>query len=74
MCNYDNTDFEKGQNLVQLNKKVEKEMKKKEKPSVKSRDVFEGWREKQKKKNKAVKRKGLSRLNFEKRQDAYTKQ
>ena len=72
MSHYDNTDFENGKNLVELNKKVDKEMKKKEKPKIKSKDVFVGWKENQKKKNKPVKKKGLSSLKFEKRTTAYS--
>ena len=74
MCHYDNTDYENGHNLEQLDKKVKKEIEKKEKPSVKPRDVFVGWKDKKKVKGKVVKRnKGLSSLNFEKRKDANVK-
>ena len=73
MSHYDNTDFESGKNMIELNKKVEKEIKKKEKPKIKSKDVFEGWKDKKREKNKAIKKKGLSSLNFEKRKDAYIK-
>ena len=59
---YDNTDYENGHNLVEMDKKIKKEVEKKTKPSVKPKDVFVGW-----------KKKGLSKLNFEKRKDAYTK-
>ena len=48
MCYYDNTDYENGHNLEQLDKKVKKEIEKKEKPSVKPKDVFVGWKDKKK--------------------------
>ena len=70
---YDNTDYESGHNLAEMDKKVKKELKKKEKPSVKPKDVFVGWKDKKKVKNNNPKKKGLSKLNFEKRKDAYTK-
>ena len=73
MSHYDNTDYVNGHNLVEMDKKVKKEVEKKTKPSVKSKDVFVGWNEKKKIKNNKPKKKGLSRLNFEKRKDAYTK-
>lgn len=70
---YDNTDYENGHNLVEMDKKIKKEVEKKTKPSVKPKDVFVGWNEKKKVKNNKPKKKGLSNLNFEKRKDAYTK-
>ena len=70
---YDNTDYENGHNLVEMDKKIKKEVEKKTKPSVKPKDVFVGWNEKKKVKNTKTKKKGLSSLNFEKRKDAYTK-
>ena len=73
MSHYDNTDYENGHNLEQLDKKVKKEVEKKTKPSVKPQNVFVGWNEKKKIKNNKPKKKGLSTLNFEKRKDAYTK-
>tara|TARA_R110000737_G_scaffold316442_1_gene326712 strand:+ start:175 stop:414 length:240 start_codon:yes stop_codon:yes gene_type:complete len=75
VCNYDNTDYECGHNLDEMDKKIKKAVEKKEKPSVKPRDVFVGFNEKKKVKGKGVKKKeGLSKLNFEKRKDANLKE
>ena len=74
MCHYDNTDYESSHNLDEMDKKIKKAVEKKEKPSVKPKDVFVGFNEKKKVKGKVVKRnKGLSSLNFEKRKDANLK-
>jgi len=73
ICHYNNTDYERGYNLEEFDKKVKKELEKKTKPSVKPKDVFEGYKEKKKVKNKNPKKKGLSSLNFEKRKDSNLK-
>ena len=74
MSHYDNTDFESGSNLIEMEKKVKKEVEKQSKPSVKPKDVFVGWNDKKKNNKKTKpKKKGLSSLTFEKRKDAYQK-
>ncbi len=73
VCNYDNTDYEAGHNLAEMDKKIKKELEKKTKPSVKPKDVFVGYSEKKNVKKTIPKKKGLSKLNFEKRKDSNIK-
>lgn len=71
-CHYDNNDIEKSHNLEEIDKKVKTAMKKEEKPSVKSKDVFEGYVEKKGKKKITIPRKKiLSNIKFEKKKDSY---
>ena len=72
VCNYDNNDIEKSQNLQEIDKKVKTAMKKEEKPSVKPSEVFEGYVEKKGKKKITIPRKKImSNLKFEKKKDSY---
>ena len=73
VCNYDNNDIEKSQNLQEIDKKVKTAMKKEEKPTVKPSEVFEGYVEKKgtKKKITIPRKKIMSNLKFEKKKDSY---
>tara|TARA_R110000737_G_scaffold7946_2_gene23065 strand:- start:1533 stop:1769 length:237 start_codon:yes stop_codon:yes gene_type:complete len=70
---YDNSDYEKGVNLEEFEKQVKKQIEKKEKCSVKPKDVFVGYKDNKnmsltKKKPKV---KGMKKIRFEKKIDVY---
>ena len=66
---YLGTDIEEGLNLVQINNKIKREAKKQEKPEIKPKDMFIGFKEPKKKKKKQIKLKNLSSVSFKKRDD-----